>query len=625
MLRRILILALLLVIVAGTAGLAPQPASAAPAKAVQDAPNAALLPADTALYFDFKVGDLNKVTGFIGGLYQKIMGTPMPDIYAEIDRGLSQGLKRDASFAKDIQPWLGDHISVGVRITDEQMTAIEGMMKDPSAPMSQGALMPQYFVIVAVKDDAAAQKFLDEVIAKAKEASPSMSSAVTTRTDTVNGAPATIYDQGGSCGTNCASFVIAKGFLMVGPTVAVNGAIEGYKSNAPKLDADPTFTKMLGALKPNNLLTFYMNPRLYAYYFAMQAGMMRNLTRNLSETPEANDAPPADPMKPMRALLSAIQGQAFGLRLEDKLIALDVAQGFDPKALEAAYAELGYPADLIKTASGQAIAYKVANQIPAKALAVVTAQGLGNLYKGLREGLKNASKIMAAQGMGQFGSTGQFDQISGSFEKGEAALELAFDLNVDEDILSWMTGEFALFLNYSQRSDLGGKSGNPVPFDVALLIDSTDAAKTKSFIEKLNAGLTKNKVTPESKGTDLFTVTHENAPTIGYGLVGNTFFVTNGSGLDAAVAAIKGDGTIANDPTWKNAQSQAVNPAAQFWYINLGQLSTIIKALAPADQLGKTDNMRFMTLLDQFESFSISSGVVGADNLILGNAQLILK
>src|SRR5260221_3247994 len=125
MIKRMLVLTLLLVFVISAVGLAPTTATAAPSLAVKDAPNAALLPADTALYADFKVGDLNKMLDFVGGIYEKVTGEKMPGVFADVNRSLTQGLGRDASFEKDVQPWLGDHITAAMRVTDKQMSALD--------------------------------------------------------------------------------------------------------------------------------------------------------------------------------------------------------------------------------------------------------------------------------------------------------------------------------------------------------------------------------------------------------------------------------------------------------------------------------------------------------------------
>jgi len=626
MVKRISILALLMVLVVSAIGFAPTRATAAPDLAVKDAPNAALLPADTGLYADFRVGDLNKTLDFVGNVFEKVTGQKMPAVFESMDRDMTRALGRDASFAKDVQPWLGDHITAAIRVTDKQLAAIDAAFKDGTGKLDNVAMMPQYLVIVSVKNDAAASKFITEVLDAAKKQSPTM--AMSTRTETVNGAPATIYDQGGLCETNCTSFVVAKGFLMVGQTLTINDTIAGYKAKTATLAADPNFVKMVGALKPVNLATFYLNPRLYSYFFAMSMARMSASPSSGLATPDATQ--PANPMmksmEMLRSALNAVQGQAFGLRLENKVLAIDLAEGVDLKALAALYTQMGYPGDLLQNFSTQPIAFKLAKQIPAKAIAVVTSQGLGKLYTGLREGLKAAAKNnLADQFGGQYGGMQQFSKISEGLEKAEAYLKLAFDIDVNEDVLSWMNGEFATYMTYNQNSDLAKMGRQPWPFDHAILIDSGDVAKTKTFIDKVNAGLTKNNVTPTSKGDNLYLVTHDNGPSIGYGLVGNTFVLSTGSGLDAAVAAVKGDGVITSSPIWMNAQKNAINPTAQFWFVNLDQVQAVIKLLAPANELSRPDTVQFLKLLDQFESISLSSGVMGQDGMVTGSFQINIK
>src|SRR5215467_13286386 len=118
MLKRSLIILLLIALSVTVLGIGP--VHARPSQTT-DLANADLLPADTALYFDFRAADLNDTISFIGGVYQKVAGTKMPDIFAQVDQSLTQTLKRPASWAKDVQPWLGDHITVGVSVSDAQV------------------------------------------------------------------------------------------------------------------------------------------------------------------------------------------------------------------------------------------------------------------------------------------------------------------------------------------------------------------------------------------------------------------------------------------------------------------------------------------------------------------------
>ena len=190
MLKRILIIVLLISLTATAAGIGA--VHAKPTQTV-DLANADLLSADTSLYFDFRAADLNDTLSFIGDTYQKVTGSKLPDIFAQVDQGLTQTLKRPASWAKDIQPWLGDHITLGLTVTDAQ---IAGMTSGSVSNAASSAFIPQFVVIISVKDAAAAAKFLKDLAA----ASPS-NPKFNTRTDTIGSDAITIYDQGGSCGT----------------------------------------------------------------------------------------------------------------------------------------------------------------------------------------------------------------------------------------------------------------------------------------------------------------------------------------------------------------------------------------------------------------------------------------
>ncbi|MEP7288917.1 MAG: DUF3352 domain-containing protein [Chloroflexota bacterium] len=615
--RRILSLILLFVLVLGTVSLTASPVTAAPTNtAVKSAPNADLLPLDTAFYLDFRSADLDGTLAFVGDVFQKVTGEALPPIFTSMDQGLTQTLGRPASFEKDIQPWLGEHVTVALRMTDKQLATLNA----PSAQPNFAATSPEYMIIVSVKDDAAAAKFVKDVVAKVPP------KQIKTRTDSVNGNKATIYDQPGTCGTNCVSVVQTKGFLALGSTTTVNEMLTSLKAKKPRFGSDPTFNKLVGALAPDSLMTMYINPRFYSYALAISLFGRRAAT-SFATPIGPKPTPQPDPTVMLRSILGAIKGQAFAIRRNDKALVLDIVQSIDPTVLQKVYTDLGYPPDLVAKLLPQKIDGKLINQIPDKATAVILSRGLSNLYDGATAGLKAGSTQNSPQAK-------QFDEITKQLGQAEGALKVFFDLDLKADILSWMDGDFAIYMVYNPNSVLAKVGSSPWPFDHTILIDTSDVAKTKSFLTKLNAGLEKNtKIKAVSAGTDLYRITIPAGQTngssasveIAYGLVGNTFLVTTGSGLDAAVAAIKGDGTITNNPQWKGAQAAAIQPSSQFWFANLGNVSTILKKTIPAHNMDNVDTQRALRFLDLFDSAMISAGASQPDGTNVATLQLIMK
>jgi Protein of unknown function (DUF3352) len=610
MIKRTLPLAILVALAVGLAVPGMAPVTAAPSSAGADAPNARLLSADTALYVDFRTGDLTKTVDFVLDLVQKVTGNRPTNVYSNIDQDLTRMLGREASFEKDVLPWLGDHLTAALPITGEQVAALE---TNPSS-VNQLFANPDYIVILSVNDDAAAGSFLKELLGKTQNMTFS------TRTENVAGTQATVYDQGGMCEITCGSVVQAKGFLVAAKTLVVNSWLSALKEKKAMLAQSTGFGKVMNALKPNNLLTVYLSPRFYAAYFAVIQARMQAPSVSSAATPEATGQ---DTGKLMKLAFGAIEGQAFGLRHDGKVLAFDIAQSINMDALAQAYKELGLSDAALKAMMPTAIDAKLASQIPAKALVAIIGGGLPSLYDGFKAGLTAAEKFG-----GQMGGRGQaqLGQIERSFNQFEAYLKVGFDLDLRQDILGWMTGEFAVDMLYNPNSVLAKASNTQWPFDHALLIQTGDAAKTKNFLTKLNAGLEKNaQLTPTSAGDNLYRVELQKGVSIAYGLLGNTFVLATASGLDNTLAAAKGDGVLSASPVWKNAQASMVKPASQIWFVNIAQITPLVKAFATLRRGGTGDAEQAVKLLELFESASISVGVVQPDGLSLSSVQLIMK
>ncbi len=626
MLRRTLCLGLLLALVVGAVGLGTAPVIAAPHRAAVVA-NADLLPADTAVYFDLKTGDWEKTVNFVLDTVQKVTGT-RPDtktIYGDIDRSLTQALSRPATFEKDILSWLGDHLTFGYRISDQLLADIKA-----NSPKAQQELQsPEFLVVIQVKDDAAAQTFITDTLAAA---SKSGNITFPSRTDTIGGNAATIYDQAG-CTTVCASIALTKGLMVIGTKQSVSDMAAMINGKKPTLNDDANFNKVAKALKPNNLMTLAIAPRAYALYlYGIQTSIsqMRTFYSSMA-TPDATAA--ANAQKTMQMLqdtFAAIEGQAIAVRMDGKVLALDMAQSVNMQALTKLYASYGLSDKLLQNFTLKAIDAKLADQIPSKALVAVVASGLPGLYDGIKESLKLSAKFSAQ--MTPPGGRNQFDaeQIAKAFDQFEAFLKLQFDLDVHDDILSWMNGEFALYMLFNPTGTLAKASRSQYPFDHALLIQTGDAAKTENFLSKLNAGLETNaKLKAESAGDNLFRVTigsGSNAAEIGYGLVGNTFVVATGTALNGAAAAIKGDGVLSGNAVWKNAQASMVKPTTQVWFLNFTEIAPLVKAMAAVQGSGsRSDTKAALALLDMLESASITTSPLGADGVNTASFQIVLK
>lgn len=629
MLKRAIGLCLLVVLMLSVVGAVPS--QAAPVAQASAAPNANLLPADTALYVDFRSADLTKTLTLVGDLIQKVTGQSVGDPYVIFDQGLTQVLGRPATVEKDILSWLGDNITFALPITDEQLSAVSS----GSAAAMKSLNNPNYLLIISVKDDALAASFLKELGSKASPGS------YTTRTDTINGASVTIADQQKGCNPVCLSLVQAKGFLALGPTSGLGALVKTLKTKGKTLADDANFTQVTGLLKSSNLLTAYISPRLYQVLLlgAQVAMEVRQPVSSFgAATPDAPRATMAatqaaggmNNLAMTQAALKIIKGQAFAARIDGKVLALDVAQAIDPQAAADLYKQFGMAG--LSNLNTQAITAKLANQISGKAVAVLIASNLPMIYTTFKTAFTSLQNV--GQQLNNSTSGADIDEIARAFNQIEAALKLGFNLDLQQDVFSWMNGEFALYMTYNPNSVLmkmSSSSSSPWPFDHTLLIQSSDKDKTLSFLTKLNTGLKNNKVTVNSAGDNLYSITPSSSstPVITYGLAGDTFLISTSSGADQAVAAIKGTDTLSANTAWKNAQASFVNPTGQVWFMNLTQVSALVKAMAAMNTTSSASEranvQQALNALDLLESATITGGVMQPNGTSLSSAQIILK
>src|SRR5262249_15735343 len=284
----------------------------------------------------------------------------------------------------------------------------------------------------AVKDAAAADKFLQAVRTKA-ESSGDASASTKTRTDTVNGDQITIYDQAAGCtAPTCVSVVQTKTYFAIGTTGSMNAMLEAVKANKPGLGADANFQKLMDALKPDNLLTFYVTPKVYSYMFA-QSMATRKMFSGLATPDAAAEARQAKAMQMTQDFLKSIQGQAFAFKRDGKVLRFDIAQSIDAQALTQAMTAMGVAPDLFTKLSALKIEGKLAQQIPAKAIGVVISNGLDTIYHGLVASLENMQTVNQGMKMPNMPSA---KDIKTNLEKFQAYLKLSFDLDLEADILS---------------------------------------------------------------------------------------------------------------------------------------------------------------------------------------------
>jgi hypothetical protein len=598
--KKVLSLVLLVAVVVGAVGFTPANRISAATPSL-----ATLMPADTFLFAEMRTDDLPNALKTISDLLSK--ASIPANLQGDLERTLSQGLGRPATLEKDISSWLGERAAVGVYVPD---SAIESLFtrRQSTEPQIEG-----YFV-VSIKDEAAADAFFAELLALGEKTGAKLTRA----TDQIGDTPVITYAD--STGKQ----IIARwqGYIALG-TPSIAHLLDALKNKKPTLADDRTFQKVIGMLKPDNFATVYSKMPLSPLGYVVVLGLMGpsigavfdEIVRSLNQTPGAQPTAiptptptptPSPALLDLASTLVSMGATGMGFYGDGKKVAIDFAFAVDPDSLKRVFSILEVPADIQLQTPASSISLKVADRISNKALGVIIGSGLAqNARNGLTLARAAARLFDIMDGTGSRSSQG----LETSYAQLESGLKQYFDLDLNQDVLGWMDGDFSLYMMYNPNGDMA-RAGQG-PFDFALLIDSTDAAKTDTFLTKLNAGLTKTTgSSPTQTDSGLFVFQPSaTGPGIGYGLVKNTFLVGNSSGLAAAANAALGDGTLASDANWKEATASLPESYQHVWYIDMTKLGAALQD--SASQNGMTGDQRTAAIINLLRSVLLYSTDLG--------------
>ncbi len=596
--KRILSLALIVVVAFSAIGLASHPAAAQSSTSP-----AMLMPADTAFYAEVNTGKLtDSLTMLVGILNKAGLPVTMEQGFAGLDDALTNALGHKASFQTDIQPWLGDKTAFGIEVND-------AMIQNPSAQTQ-----PPVLAILSVKDDSAADKFLNDTLASIQKQGVTF----TKTTAQVNGQTATLY------ANQFLKVTLAQwpGELALGTATAINNMLDVAKGNKPALGADAKFQKTMALLQSDSNLMLFVNPSVIKLMAVGYISAMRSISANLTGTPMPTPIAMGSMMQSLNAL-DAYNGIALGLRASGKTLTFDMAVSYDPTKVAALMTQYGFSGlDL----SSQPLSGKLASQIPSKAVGVLTGTNLARAYQVIRLEL-NAMSAMSNLSARQ---KEQFAQIQRALTQFEQGLKSGFNIDIDQDVLSWLGGDFALYNVLNPNGDMATLSHGQFPFDTVLIISASDPVKAQAFVDKLNAGLPKLNlgVTPTSAGNGLYTLAVGKQVKLGYGVSNGAFLLTTAGTLNLANTAASGTDTLSTGSTaWKNATANLPSNVGAIGYLDLSQVSTFIQGMMAAHASSSSNDQGTrigLALFNEFESALFYSAAPDKGSAIV-SFQLNLK
>ncbi len=379
----------------------------------------------------------NNASVFVGfrtddGYIQALDGV-LQKILAKLPQGVAPSISLMQLLDQATQPLGGDFQStVRAWLGDNGAFAIGSLDKLLDTDRSNDS-ETEFLLVLQITDRAAAEALFERL------APPSgytkNSTADFTDYEDANGLPVAVR--------------VTNDLFMLGNTATISATL----SRDAKLNSNPDFTTTAGALPAEgyNILAYLNFASLQSTFEMMMPPAQREL------------------------LAASFVPIAFGATiLDERSLVLDTAV---PNTVEALYGDV----DLTSPTNPTFAAY-----MPADTILSIQTRNLKGLYDVVLTALRSS---MESQGLG-------VEDLERGLRQIEGAVQMLTGLDLNEDILSWMTGDFALFVAYTPQAnsllEAAIDPDTPVPFvgyNFGLIIEATDAAKAANIVSSLGTAL----------------------------------------------------------------------------------------------------------------------------------------
>ncbi|NDJ59794.1 MAG: DUF3352 domain-containing protein [Chloroflexi bacterium] len=559
------VLSLLLVVMLALGALVA-PAAATPIDELTDLGR--YFPAGTPIFATIRTDDayidtLDSVLATVADALPADAGLDGVSLRALLNMAFGFGMSFDA----DIRPWLGDSVALG-------LTSIDALTDADPFNDQEGVV-----IAIALADAEAAEAFFVDGMMQGDDFV----------TETVG--DFTVYS----------SEAGDDGALAIGADVALLGlgsvADLQLDGDFTPLTADPAFTELTG-LMPADEYNIFIYAALNDFFDAFVSMMTA-------------DAPGMDmqAFEMLQGLTASVGSYGLGFTvLDGRSLTIDLVGTLgDTSAIEA----LGLP--VLPTGT---VDLAFANRIPAGTAIVTHADNLRQIYDSFIAGFELGAQTSGDPEAGE--------EIGQALEQVDFIIRGLTGLDLEEDILSWMTGDFAIHLGLSESAQeatsLFGFLG-ALPVDFGLLIEATEpdvAANLASGLadaidfaasqidEDDDLQLTVTNET--SAGTSVVVVTVD-APDLPFPLelliAGNdeVFALGTRAAVEAALDPATG---LNDDPQFNEALAYVLDAPNQIHYLS-GVSLQALSALATTED----DQAVLESALGLISSSTISSAVIG--------------
>lgn len=523
---------------------------------------AAYFPPNTPMYVSFRTDDamFDQLEAVRAHFNAALPGPLTSDttVHQMLDEMLA-AISSDGTFATAVRPWMGDSAAFGA-------LSIENLMGEDEGPM---------LIAVSITDRAQAQAFFEATV-------PAGSTNVTTTetytliTPADSARPAAVY-------------INDQVLLLTNKpeVLAVNGL------PGPSLAENEQFQSSLAALpEPAYSLFGYVD-----YHALMQANMRE------MQAMQSGSAGMGMSLELMGPMLDAFGGMSMGVTvLNDRSLTADIGLEWNPAALGDLMPELPAfapidPAFAAHLPAGTQIAMQSTDLSASIQTALANLETMIALEMENGAGPGGAANPLAAIGLGVRGLTG---------------------LDLEDDILSWMTGQYAFGFSLDFQTMLESMSDEALPraLQFAFVVENTDGAGAQALVAGLSEGLTQ---LTSADRTGSITITEETvggAPAIlisaaGRGmrepfeiLIGgnDSVFVIGTPAM--ARAALAPDGGLDTDAGYQETVASALPSTPALFYGSGDFLNRMVELMFLGQSIGSSQDM---TVGPMFSSTGLSA------------------
>ena len=258
--------------------------------------------------------------------------------------------------------------------------------------------------------------------------------------------------------------------------------------------------------------------------------------QQLSNNPNASQLPPQT-----LTSLKQVKSVAAGIGVDDMGIRVKVIAKLDPQVIKAQY----------QPAPGA-----VEAQLPAETFALVTGQGISRSWSALVERSKTEPELKQA-----------IDQVKQRFQ--------TVNIDLDQDIFSWMDGEFASALVPTNQGTLA-----PLGFGATLIIHTSDRRTAEDTLKKLDTLAQSNSITVGKTNIQGKAVTEWQTPSqgalLGHGWLNqDSVFVAVGEQVINAIATSPNP-PLNNSDTFKAVIGSLPKPNGGYLYIDMEKTVSLV-------------------------------------------------